>query len=120
MGQNEYEIWTKQLWDGVTLAQNGTLTSDPIQLDRKAENWRFSFQYYFTSDGAATITAKVLTSIDGVNFIDTSAAAIGSTLAKATRDHVEFDPDYCKAIKIQIDEDNVAAITSLTAWICIS
>jgi len=112
-------IFTKQLWKDQALAKDGTLTSEAIFLSYKAENWRFSLQTYFASTGAATITAKVLVSLDGVNFLDTDAA-IGALLAKTTRDALEFDPTYCAAIKIQIDEDNVAAITALNAVICIS
>ena len=112
-------IYTKQLWSNQAVDKNGTLTSNAIFLSDKAEHWRFSLQTYFTSAGAATITAQVLTSLDGVNFVDTDAD-IGATLPKATRDILEFDPTYCAAIKIQIDEDDAAAITALTAEICIS
>ena len=115
----DFEIYTKKLWDGVALAQNSSLTSEMIDLTRKAENWRFSLQYYFTSTGAATITVKVLVSNDGVNFVDTDTA-IGTNLAKDTHDVLEFDPSYCRYIQIEISEDDVAAITELTVVLTIA
>ena len=106
--------FSENIFDNASCAQNGTVDSVviPIAVEEDAPLWKFTFQWEFTSAGAATMKFEVLTSIDGANFhnLDTD---IVTGAAKDTVLMADFDPTFCHFVKIRGTEENTAAVTGL-------
>ena len=90
----------------VSLAQDGTLTSDAIDISQTLGI--VQIQVSHASDGAATITGEILESVDGVTFVE-NATGFGDTIAKDTPTIYSHDAKANRFIKIKITEDDVAA-----------
>lgn len=57
-----------------TIAASGTFTSEAIDMAKYSNEWRLSLQFTVTGDG--TLKIEVLSSNDGVNFVDTAVDVI--------------------------------------------
>ena len=90
----------------VSLAKDGTLTSDAIDISQT--QGIIQIQVEHASDGAATITGEVLESVDGVTYVE-NGTGFGDTIAKATCTLYTHDAKANRFIKIKITEDDVAA-----------
>ena len=99
----------------VTLAKDGTLTSDAIDIGQTSGI--IQIQVSHASDGAATITGEVLESVDGVTYVE-NATGFGDTIAKATPTLYTHDAKANRFFKIKITEDDVA-ITVVTLSLAI-
>jgi len=106
---------TTTLWeDTTTLGVSSTLTSDAIDLNDYRPNGYFSLQYTFTS-GAGTATFEYLLSNDGSTFTEPSTASdIGSGLA-AGSDHLQFNPEPARYMKIKVTGSSDSSAINITA-----
>jgi len=106
------------VFNNASIDKNGSIESDAIPIGEEAPNWKLSLQHIFQSAGSATCTIEVLTSNDGVNFIDNDAD-VASVLPKATHDIHELDPTFAAYLKIRVTEEDVAAVTGLYGYLAI-
>ena len=90
----------------VSLDRDGTLTSDPIHMEKTTGI--IQIRVVHASGGAATITGEVLESVDGVTYVE-NGTGFGDSIAKATTTLYTHDAKANRFIKIKITEDNAAA-----------
>ena len=90
----------------VSLLQDGTLTSDAIDLSHTGGIVQIQISH--ASDGAATVTGEIEESVDGVTFVE-NATGFGDAIAKATPTIYSHDAKANRFIKIKITEDDTAA-----------
>jgi len=90
----------------VTLAKNGTLTSNAIDMGQTSGIARIQVKH--TGAEAPTLTVEFSESVDGVTYV-TNATPLVSTLAKDTTALYDIDTKASQKIKIIVTEDDVAA-----------
>lgn len=109
-----------KIFNAVAISKNGNTTSKSIDLRSIANNGMFSIHYTFTSGGAATLKLEYLLAHEENETYATPSAANDIVSAAAVgADIVSFSPLLAPLMKIKATENNVAAITALTAYLCI-
>lgn len=111
------KIKTIEMFSGVNgaFAQAGTLLSDPIELKNQDLDGVFSL-HMISLGGTITVTVLVCSTETGTYIAPTTALAIFT--AKAAGSYAdEFEPPMFPWMKLLFTETNVAAVTSLKAWL---
>jgi len=106
-------FYTDRVFNAEALTASGTSTSDPINLNNRANMGFFCLQY--TISGSGTVKIEYLLSIDGTNYNEPSTAVdIGSGLTAATGQLLSFEPEPAQFMKIKITETGGASTATVT------
>jgi hypothetical protein len=108
---------TETVFNEVAILKNGVATSQPMALEHATPQGLFSL-HILEQAGAlsdVTYTYSLCNTKGGTYITPSSATDIKANLIGASTDIVSFDPEVAKWMKIIATENNVAAVTSLTA-----
>lgn len=110
-------VKTMELFRGTggAIAQNATLTSDPLELNQLSNNGVFSL-HMITVGGTVTVTLLVCSTKTGTYMAPTTAVTIFNAVAAGSY-FAEFTPPLAPFMKILFTETNVAAVTAMDAWL---
>lgn len=113
---SQFSVKTEQLFSGAdgAIAQNNFIDSQAIDV-RECVNGFFSLHMIHVG-GTVTATLLVCSTKDGTYVAPTTAVNIFNTKAAGTYAD-DFEPPLFPFFKIRFTETNVAAVTSLKAWI---
>lgn len=109
------QITTQQLFSAQAISQAGNVLSQPIDLREIDVDGDFSIGY--TISGAGTVKLEYLVSPtkDGIYLEPTGASDIAAAATGSA--NVAFTPEVAPWMKIKATENNVGAISSLSAWL---
>lgn len=114
MGEN---VRTMELFrsTGGAIVQNATLTSDPLEMDKMKTDGCFSL-HMISVGGTITVTVLVCSTKKGTYIAPTAPVTIFDAVAAGSY-FAEFTPPLTPFMKLLFTETNVAAVTSMDAWL---
>jgi len=112
--QSDGETWGEAVAT-VDMAKDAQVVTDPIHMEHTGGI--IQIQVFHNETGSPTITGEILESVDGVTYVE-NGTGFGDTIAKNTTVLYTHDAKANRFVKLQIDEDNVAA-TVLTLSIAV-
>ena len=118
-----YEITTKKLFIGTSIAASGNLVSEAVDLRLHSPNGLFSVYFIITGTGTAKIEYLVCSEENG-QYIEPSTATDIATGQTATSgpgsdgvNFVAFEPELAPFIKIRFTETGAASAITPNLWL---